>query len=81
VVNFDEHLPDDDEFKELASELAELRRIGALNIVRASHIADINGDNEVAWLLVREASVMISVATKVEELIGVEPPENNDVNL
>ena len=26
-----------------------------------------------AWLLVKEASVMLSVATKVEELLGVEP--------
>jgi hypothetical protein len=75
VVNFDEHQPD--ELNELASEVAELRRIGGMNIVRAAHIAEVNGDNEVAWMLVKEASVMLSVATKVEDLLGIERPDDN----
>lgn len=75
MVNFDEHQPD--ELNELASEVAELRRIGGMNIVRAAHIAEVNGDNEVAWMLVKEASVMLSVATKVEDLLGIERPDDN----
>mgnify|MGYP003344676211 CR=1 FL=1 len=78
MVNFDGH---DAAIKELACEAAELRRIGGMNILRAAHICEVNGDQDVAWMLVREASVMISVATKVEELLGVEPPENTDANL
>jgi len=62
----------------LYEEARQLRRIAGLNIIRAAHIADINGDDEVAQLLVSEASVMLSVATKVEELF--EPP-NSDANL
>ena len=74
MVNFDEH---QDELNELASEVAELRRIGGMNIVRAAHIAEVNGDNEVAWMLVKEASVMLSVATKVEDLLGIERQDDN----
>lgn len=62
----------------LYEEARQLRRIAGLNIIRAAHIADVNGDDEVAQLLVSEAAVMLSVATKVEELF--EPP-NNDANL
>lgn len=74
MVNFDEH---QDELNELASEVAELRRIGGMNIVRAAHIAEVNGDNEVAWMLVKEASVMLAVATKVEDLLGIERQDDN----
>lgn len=64
----------------LFEEARQLRRIAGLNIIRAAHIADINGDDEVAKLLVSEASVMLSVATKVEDLFAP-PPENTDANL
>jgi hypothetical protein len=62
----------------LFEETQQLRRIAGLNIIRAAHIAGVNGDDEVAKMLISEASVMLSVATKVEELF--EPP-NSDVNL
>lgn len=81
VVNYDDEQEEVNKIAdELASEVGELRRIGGLNIVRAAHIADANGDDEVALLLVREASVMLSVATKVERLLGIDPPPQ-DVNL
>ena len=64
----------------LLEDVQELRRIGGLNIVRAAHIGDVHGDAEVARLLISEASVMLSVASQIEHLIG-EPPKNEDVNL
>lgn len=78
MVNFDEH---QEEFKTFLSELAELRRIAGLNIVRAADILDRHEDEEVAKLLVHEASVMLTVASKVEYLLGIDPPGNSDVNL
>ena len=62
----------------LFEETQQLRRIAGLNIIRAAHIAGVNGDHDVAQLLISEASVMLSVATKVEELFE---PLNDDVNL
>lgn len=56
----------------LCSEARELRRIAGLNIIRAAHIADVEGDEGVARLLLGEAAVMMSVATQIEELFGVE---------
>lgn len=49
----------------LEQDLLELRRVARLNIFRACQIPD----KEVASLLVREASVMMTVAVKVEELL------------
>jgi hypothetical protein len=72
VVNFQEQ---PEELKTFVSELAELRRIAGLNIV------DRHNDEEVAELLIHEASVMLTVVSKVEYLLGVDPPANTDANL
>lgn len=61
---------------ELYEEIGHLRRIAGLNIIRAAHIADTGKDEEVALMLVSEASVMLSVATKVEQLF--EPKQADD---
>lgn len=79
MVNYDDNT---DEYQTLVDELAELRRIAALNIIRAADILQRHKDEEVAQLLVSEAALMLIVANKVEHLIGVEPPEStDDVNL
>lgn len=78
MVNFDKHREEYDTF---VSEVAELRRIAALNIVRAADILDRHKDEEVAQLLVHEASIMLTVASKIEYLLGIDPPENTDVNI
>ena len=65
--------------QKLVDDSQELRRIAGLNVVRAAHIADVNGDDEVAQLLVSEASVMLSIASQIEWLFCTEP--NTDVNL
>lgn len=78
MVNFEQP---EDAYQELVDELAELRRIAGFNIIRAADIMDRHKDEEVSQLLIAEASVMLSVATKVEYLLGVEPPENRDANL
>lgn len=49
----------------LEQDLLELRRVAGRNIFRACQIPD----TEVAALLVREASVMLTVAVKVEEML------------
>ena len=80
VVNYDENT---DEYQTLVDELKELRRIAALNIIRAADILERHKDEEVAQLLVSEAALMLIVVNKVEHLIGVEPPDDNndDANL
>ena len=49
----------------LEQDLLELRRVASRNIFRACQIPD----TEVAALLVKEASVMLTVAVKVEEML------------
>ena len=49
----------------LEQDIMDLRRVASLNIFRACQIPD----SEVAELLVKEASVMLTVAVKVEEMI------------
>lgn len=78
MVNFQEQ---PEELKTFVSELTELRRIAGLNIVRAADILDRHKDEEVAQLLIHEAAVMLTVVSKVEYLLGVDPPKNDDVNL
>jgi hypothetical protein len=78
VVNFQEQ---PEELKTFVSELTELRRIAGLNIVRAADILDRHKDEEVAELLIHEAAVMLTVVSKIEYLLGVDPPANSDVNL
>lgn len=78
MVNFDEQ---PEELETFVGELAELRRIAALNIVRAADILDRHDDEEVSEMLIHEAAVMLTVVSKVEYLLGVDPPENTDVNL
>lgn len=49
----------------LEKDILELRRVASRNIFRACQIPD----TEVSALLVHEASVMLSVAVKVEEML------------
>lgn len=49
----------------LEQDILELRRVASRNIFRACQIPD----TDVAALLVKEASVMLTVAVKVEEMI------------
>lgn len=49
----------------LEQDIMELRRVASRNIFRACQIPD----TEVAALLVKEASVMMTVAVKVEEML------------
>ena len=78
MVNFEEQ---PEELETFVGELAELRRIAALNIVRAADILDRHDDEEVSKMLIHEAAVMLTVVSKVEYLLGVDPPANSDVNL
>jgi hypothetical protein len=63
----------------LVADAQQLRRIGGLNIIRAAHIQEKSGDEEVAQLLISEAAVMLSVASQIEELFC--PPTDADANL
>jgi len=62
----------------LVADAQHLRRIGGMNIIRAAHISEKNGDEEVAQLLISEAAVMLSVASQIEDLLC---PPSEDVNL
>jgi len=79
VVRNNERIPTGDELRaacdNLVADAQQLRRIAGLNILRAAHIADVNGDTEVAKLLVSEAAVMMSVASAIEYLFV---PESDD---
>lgn len=56
----------DDDVQELLAEVAYLRRIARLNVIRAAIISE--SDQEVGDLLAREAGVMMSVCSRVEGL-------------
>ena len=62
----------------LVADAKQLRRIGGLNIIRAAHIHEQSGDEEVSQLLIAEAAVMLSVASQIEELLC---PPSEDANL
>lgn len=62
----------------LVADAQHLRRIGGMNIIRAAHISEKNGDEEVAQLLISEAAVMLSVASQIEDLLC---PPSEDANL
>lgn len=62
----------------LVADAHQLRRIGGLNIIRAAHISEKSGDDEVAQLLISEAAVMLSVASQIEDLLC---PPSEDANL
>jgi hypothetical protein len=63
----------------IVEDAKHLRRIGALNIIRAAHISEHGGDQEVSQLLISEAAVMLSVASQIEDLLC--PPSDPDANL
>lgn len=83
MVRNNDRIPSPDELRaacqQLVDDSVELRRIAGLNILRASNIADQNGDKEVVQLLISEASVMLSVATQIEWLFVAE--SDTDANL
>ena len=83
MVRNNDRIPSQDELRaacqQLVDDSVELRRIAGLNILRASNIADQNGDKEVVQLLISEASVMLSVATQIEWLFVAE--SDTDANL
>lgn len=56
----------DDDVQELLAEVAYLRRIARLNVIRAAIISE--SDQEVGDLLAREAGVMMSVCSRVESM-------------
>lgn len=56
----------DDDVQELLAEVAYLRRIARLNVIRAAIISE--SDEEVGDLLAREAGVMMSVCSRVESM-------------
>ena len=62
----------------IVQDAKHLRRIGALNIIRAAHISEHSGDQEVSQLLISEAAVMLSVASQIEDLLC---PPSEDANL
>ncbi len=63
----------------LVADAKHLRRIGGMNIIRAAHIHEQSGDEEVSQLLISEAAVMLSVASQIEDLLC--PPSDPDANL
>ena len=83
MVRNNDRIPSGDELRsacqQLVADSVELRRIAGLNILRASNIAEQNGDQQVVQLLISEASVMLSVATQIEWLFV--QPEDTDDNL
>jgi hypothetical protein len=48
-----------------------------LNIIRAAHISEHGGDQEVSQLLISEAAVMLSVASQIEDLLCPPSPDAN----
>jgi len=63
----------------IVADAKQLRKIGALNILRAAHISEHSGDEEVVQMLVCEAAVMLSVASQIEDLFC--PSTDTDANL
>lgn len=59
-------LSPDDDVQELLTEVAYLRRIARLNIIRGAIISE--NDEEVGDMLTKEAAVMLSVCSRVEGL-------------
>ena len=70
---------DDDDFAqkvdELLSEVGELKKVAARNVLRAADIANSHPHElDVSRLLLGEAAVMMSVASRIEDLL--DPPPN-----
>jgi len=69
--------PDDDdlhftekdiqEIEELLADTAELKKVAARTLLRATHIIDSNpNDTDVAYLLLHEATVMMQIVHRIE---------------
>jgi uncharacterized protein YuzE len=68
--------PDDDddltpeeiqEVEELLVDTAELKKVAARTLLRATHIIDSNpNDTDVAYLLLHEATVMMQIVHRIE---------------
>jgi len=69
--------PDDDdlhftekdiqEIEELLADTAELKKVAARTLLRATHIIDSNpNDTDVAYLLLHEATIMMQIVHRIE---------------
>jgi len=74
--------PDDDddltpediqEIEELLADTAELKKVAARTLLRATHILDQNSnDTDVAYLLLHEATVMMQVVHRIDSFFNDE---------
>ena len=73
--------PDDDdlhftekdiqEIEELLADTAELKKVAARTLLRATHIIDSNpNDTDVAYLLLHEATVMMQIVHRIESFFN-----------
>ena len=78
--------PDDDdlhftekdiqEIEELLADTAELKKVAARTLLRATHIIDSNpNDTDVAYLLLHEATVMMQVVHRIDSFFNDESGE------
>ena len=78
--------PDDDdlhftekdiqEIEELLADTAELKKVAARTLLRATHILDQNSnDTDVAYLLLHEATVMMQVVHRIDSFFNDESGE------
>lgn len=55
------------EIEELLADTAELKKVAARTLLRATHIIDSNpNDTDVAYLLLHEATVMMQIVHRIE---------------
>jgi hypothetical protein len=76
IKNYQEPSGDDDddltpediqEIEELLADTAELKKVAARTLLRATHIIDSNpNDTDVAYLLLHEATVMMQIVHRIE---------------
>jgi uncharacterized protein YuzE len=66
----DDNLPTPEEIQqveELLVDTAELKKVAARTLLRATHIIDSNpNDTDVAYLLLHEATVMMQIVHRIE---------------
>ena len=85
IKNYQEPSGDDDddltpediqEIEELLADTAELKKVAARTLLRATHIIDSNpNDTDVAYLLLHEATVMMQIVHRIESFFQDESGE------
>jgi uncharacterized protein YuzE len=59
------------EIEELLVDTAELKKVAARTLLRATHIIDSNpNDTDVAYLLLHEATVMMQIVHRIESFFN-----------